>query len=106
MVKNAFGFPVVAMVSHIPVKSRMAVKFVNPDRAESEYGRTPLSWAAVNGHERVVRMLLEQKDVNPTTQIPKVAGHHSRWWLGTGMRRCSRCYRNHCVYRDRCQGRG
>ena len=29
MVKYAFGFPVVAMVSHIPVKSRMAVNYVN-----------------------------------------------------------------------------
>ena len=28
MVKFAFGFPVVAMVSHIPVKSRMAVNYV------------------------------------------------------------------------------
>ena len=30
MVKYAFGFPVVAMVSHIPVKSRMAVNYVTP----------------------------------------------------------------------------
>ena len=28
MVKYAFSFPVVAMVSHIPVKSRMAVNYV------------------------------------------------------------------------------
>ena len=28
MVKYAFCFPVVAMVSHIPVKSRMAVSYV------------------------------------------------------------------------------
>ena len=28
MVKYAFGFPVVAMVSHIPVKSRMAINYV------------------------------------------------------------------------------
>ena len=28
MVKYAFGFPVVAIVSHIPVKSRMAVNYV------------------------------------------------------------------------------
>ena len=28
MVKYPFGFPVVAMVSHIPVKSRMAVNDV------------------------------------------------------------------------------
>ena len=30
MVKYAFGFPVVAMVSHISVKSRMAVNYVKP----------------------------------------------------------------------------
>ena len=32
MVKNAFGFPVVAMVSHIPVKSRMAINYVKEGR--------------------------------------------------------------------------
>jgi len=36
---------------------------VNPDQ-EDPSGRTPLSWAAGNGRERVVRMLFEQ-DVNP-----------------------------------------
>ena len=30
MVKYAFGFPVVAMVSHIPVKSHMAVTYIRP----------------------------------------------------------------------------
>ena len=29
MVKYAFGFPVVAMVNHIPVMSRMAVNYVS-----------------------------------------------------------------------------
>jgi ankyrin repeat protein len=40
-------------------------KDVNPNQADTEYGRTPLSWAAENGHEGVVKMLLERKDVNP-----------------------------------------
>ena len=48
MVKYAFGFPVVAMVSHIPVKSRMAVNYVfenldsNPRRRENTANRGSL----------------------------------------------------------------
>jgi len=40
-------------------------KDVNPDQADTEYDRTPLSWAAEKGHSGVVKMLLERKDVNP-----------------------------------------
>ena len=28
-------------------------------------GRTPLAWAAANGHEGAVKILLEQKNVDP-----------------------------------------
>ncbi|KAG0633719.1 ankyrin repeat-containing domain protein [Tuber brumale] len=38
---------------------------VNPDRADTAYGQTPLSLAAVGGHEGIVKMLLERGDVNP-----------------------------------------
>lgn len=38
---------------------------VNPDLADTKYGRTPLSWAAENGQEGVVRILLQREDVNP-----------------------------------------
>jgi len=38
---------------------------VNPDRADTEYGRTPLSWAAENGHEGAVNVMLELNNVNP-----------------------------------------
>ena len=29
------------------------------------WGRTPLMWAAESGHERIVKLLLDQKEVNP-----------------------------------------
>ncbi|KAG0135462.1 ankyrin repeat-containing domain protein [Tuber indicum] len=38
---------------------------VNPDQADTSYGRTPLWWAALGGHEGVVKMLLDRGDVNP-----------------------------------------
>jgi len=38
---------------------------VNPDQTDTEYGRTPLLFAAEGGHEGVVRVLLERNDVNP-----------------------------------------
>jgi len=40
-------------------------KDVVPDRPDTKYGQTPLSWAAERGHEGIVKMLLERKDVNP-----------------------------------------
>ena len=39
-------------------------RYVNPD-SSSISGRTPLSWAAEEGHEGIVKLLLERKDVNP-----------------------------------------
>ena len=38
---------------------------VNPDQPDTEYGRTPLSWAAQRGSEGVVKVLLERDGVNP-----------------------------------------
>ena len=43
--------------------------YVNPDRS-SKSGRT-LSWAAENGHEGIVRLLLGREDVNPDTPDTK-----------------------------------
>ncbi|OCL02130.1 hypothetical protein AOQ84DRAFT_382995, partial [Glonium stellatum] len=37
---------------------------VDAKSKDSIYGRTPLSWAAENGHEAVVKLLLETGKVN------------------------------------------
>ena len=42
-------------------------RYVNPDFPDTEYGRTPLSWAAGNGHEGALKLLLGRKDVNPNS---------------------------------------
>ena len=39
-------------------------RYINPD-SPSKAGRTPLSWAAENGREGVVKLLLGRKDVSP-----------------------------------------
>jgi len=44
---------------------------VNPNTADTKYGETPLSWAAENGDEGVVKILLERDDVNPDQPDPK-----------------------------------
>ena len=79
MVKCAFGFPVVAMVSHIPVKSRIPVNDVialyhNIDSISHPYyngengpmGFTGLHGAAFLGIVKLLEALLEMKkwDVN------------------------------------------
>jgi len=43
-------------------------RYVNPDAPDTSYGQTPLSWAAGNGREGIVKMLLERGDVNPDAQ--------------------------------------
>jgi ankyrin repeat protein len=47
------------------VKLLLAKDGVDPDSKDPEYGQTPLSWAARNGHEAVVKSLLNKgADVN------------------------------------------
>ena len=38
---------------------------VNPNQANTTFGKTPLLRAAEKGHKEVVKMLLEREDVNP-----------------------------------------
>jgi len=47
------------------VKMLLGREDVNPDQADTAYGRTPLSWAAKNGHSGIVKMLLQREEVNP-----------------------------------------
>jgi ankyrin repeat protein len=47
------------------VKLLLAKEKIYPDSKDSKYGRTSLSWAAENGHETVVQLLLASNDVDP-----------------------------------------
>ena len=47
------------------VKILLEREDINPDQADTRYGRTPLWWAARYRHEGVVRILLGREDVNP-----------------------------------------
>ena len=38
---------------------------VNPELSDTLRGRTPIPWAAGNGHEGIVKMLLGQEGINP-----------------------------------------
>ena len=58
-------------------------KDVNPDQPDTEYGQTPLLWAASNRHEGIVKMLLERKDVNPN-QPDTEYGRTPLLWAASG----------------------
>ena len=38
---------------------------VSPDKPETRHGQTPLSLAAGNGRDEVVKLMLGQEDINP-----------------------------------------
>jgi len=59
------------------VKLLLGREDVNPDRPDNR-GRTPLSWAAGNGHGGVVKLLLGREDVNPDR--PHIYGQTPLSW--------------------------
>ena len=58
-------------------------RYVNPDSI-SKYCRTPLSWAAENGHEGIVKLLLAQKDVIPNIPDTEYGRMPLAWAAGNG----------------------
>jgi ankyrin repeat protein len=49
------------------VRLLLEVNSVDPN-SKSKYGKTPLSWAAVKGHEPVVKLLLVVDSVDPDSK--------------------------------------
>ena len=65
------------------VGSLFGRRYVNPDKS-SKSGRTPLSWAAENGHEGIVMLLLGREDVNPDAPDRKHDRTPLSWAAGNG----------------------
>lgn len=64
-------------------------KEIDPDSRYKE-DRTPLSWAAGDGHIEIVKLLLE-KEVDPNSKDKR--GHKPLWWAEQGgYRRWKSCY--------------
>ena len=64
MVGSYFGLEAV-------VELLLAKERVDPDSKDNTYSRTPLSWAARNGHEAVVKLLLAMERVDPDSKDNK-----------------------------------
>jgi ankyrin repeat protein len=57
---------------------------VDPDSMDRAYGQTPLSWAAGNGHEAVVRLLLARDGVDPDSKDYVEGRTPLSWAAGNG----------------------
>jgi len=56
---------------------------LNPDRGD-ESGKTPLGWAASEGDEGILKVLLERKDVNPDHADTEYGRTPLSWAAGRG----------------------
>jgi ankyrin repeat protein len=54
---------------------------INPESKDKD-GRTPLSWAAFNGHKEVVRLFLERKVNIDAKDNTRATVLHSATWRG------------------------
>ncbi|KAF2230516.1 hypothetical protein EV356DRAFT_453757, partial [Viridothelium virens] len=58
--------------------------FTDLDLKDRRYGRSPLSWAAENGHAAIVETLLRMDSVNPDSE--DIYGRTPLWWAAWGGR--------------------
>lgn len=63
----------VSQFGHVVLVRQLLEKGAEVDARDSEYGRTPLLWAAISGHEAVVQLLLEKgADIEAKDRIFKL----------------------------------
>ncbi|KAL4997728.1 hypothetical protein BDV10DRAFT_194905 [Aspergillus recurvatus] len=55
------------------------------DSKDTEYGQTPLSWAAINGHEAVVKLLLQAGKVDVDSKDTEYGRTPLSWAAGNGQ---------------------
>jgi ankyrin repeat protein len=55
--------------------------------AKDSYGQTPLSWAAGNGHEATMKLLLAKDDIDPDSKDTKYGRTPLSWAARNGHER-------------------
>ncbi|PVH92983.1 hypothetical protein DM02DRAFT_499359, partial [Periconia macrospinosa] len=53
------------------VRQLLVAEGVNPNSKDTEYGRTPLWWAAEEGHDAVLKLLLAKDGIDPDSKDTK-----------------------------------